>query len=452
MADTAVPAADPAGAEIAAGAGSSEAPPRRFVSTTQAALIGVGAMVGAGIFSLLGAAGAVAGAAVWISFVLAGIIAALQGYSFAKLGAKFPSAGGMLEYINQSFGFGHVATVSAWLGYSVNAIITAMVAVSFGSYASSVFTNSDPNWVKIFAVLVVVATTLLNILGSTIVARVQSVIVFVVVGILALFAVVTIANINPSYLAPSTYPSVQNILSSVALTFFAFLGFGVVTFTAKDLAEPSRQLPRAITIAIAVAAVIYVAVALGVFGTLTVDEVVKYGATAIAEAARPVLGNLGFLLMAVTALFATTGATNAGLYPMPGIASHLVGTGQFPPFMARILWGRVAVGLLVASVATILMVLLLDLNAIASLGSAVALGVFSLISLGHLRIRSATGARISLLIAGLVTALIALISFVFTTLIQEPASIFALVLIFVLAVIFDILWSRPTAHTTAATS
>ena len=84
-------------------------------------------MVGAGIFSLLGAAGAVAGAAVWISFLLAGLIAALQGYSFAKLGAKFPSAGGMLEYINQSFGYGHVSTVAAWLGYSVNAIITAMV-------------------------------------------------------------------------------------------------------------------------------------------------------------------------------------------------------------------------------------------------------------------------------------------------------------------------------------
>src|SRR3954451_24961051 len=109
------------------------------ISWIQAAFIGVGAMVGAGIFSLLGAAGEVAGAAVWISFLLAGVIAALQGYSFAKLGAKFPSAGGMLEYINQSFGLGHVATVSAWLGYSVNAIITAMVAVSFGSYASSVF-------------------------------------------------------------------------------------------------------------------------------------------------------------------------------------------------------------------------------------------------------------------------------------------------------------------------
>jgi amino acid transporter len=438
MTDSAVPVAAAANAET------SSSPPRRFVSTSQAAFIGVGAMVGAGIFSLLGSAGAIAGAAVWLSFLLAGVIAALQGYSFAKLGAKYPSAGGMLEYINQSFGFGHVSTVSAWLGYSVNAIITAMVAVSFGSYASSAFANNDPNAIKIFAVVLVIAMTLLNVAGSTLVARVQSLIVFVVVGILAVFAVVTILNINPELLAPRNYPSPQKILSSVALTFFAFLGFGVVTFTAKDLRSPSQQLPRAITIAIGIAMVVYIAVALGVFGTLTVDQVVQYGATAIAEAAKPVLGNLGYVLMTITALFATTGATNAGLYPMPGIAQHLTGTGQFPSFMSGKIFGA-SVGLIVAAAAVIAMVLLLDLNAIASIGSAVALTLFSMISLGHLRIRSQTGARVSVLIAGLVTSVIALVTFVVTSLIDEPASIVTIILILVFSVIFDLLWSRPVA-------
>jgi amino acid transporter len=445
MADTAVPAAQPAIPNSTAGGDKTSSPPRRYVSTTQAAFIGVASMVGAGIFSLLGAAGAVAGAAVWLSFLLAGTIAALQGYSFAKLGAKFPSAGGMLEYINQSFGYGHVSTVAAWLGYSVNAIITAMVAVSFGSYASSAFTNNDPNAAKGFAILLVGVMTLLNIAGSTIVARVQSVIVFIVVGILGLFAVVTILNVHPGYLDPAGYPSIQKIVSSVALTFFAFLGFGVVTFTAKDLANPARQLAGAVTIAITIAMVVYVAVALGVFGTLTVPQVIQYGPTAIAEAARPVLGDLGFLLITVTALFATTGATNSGLYPMPGIAQHLHSTGQFPAFMARNLWGRASVGLLVAAVAVVLMILVLNLDAIASIGSAVALAVFSLISIGHVIIRRQTGANIGLLILGLLTALIALITFVFTEVINEPATIATLVLIFVASVVFDILWSRPVA-------
>ena len=183
----------------------------RHVSTRQAAFIGVGAMVGAGIFSLLGAAGEVAGAAVWLSFLLAGGIATLQGYSFAKLGAKFPSAGGLLEYVNQGFGMGHIATTTAWLTYAANAIVTAMVAVSFGSYAASVV-DGGPGVEKAFAVGLVIAMTGLNVAGSSFVARVQSLIVFVVVGILAGFAVATIANMDPTLLAPSGYPGARDII------------------------------------------------------------------------------------------------------------------------------------------------------------------------------------------------------------------------------------------------
>src|SRR5262245_65826409 len=88
-------------------------------------------MVGAGIFALLGAAGEVAGAAVWVSFLLAGAVAGLQGYSFAKFGARYPSGAGLLEYVRRAYGDGHVTGVIAWLLLGANAIITGMVAVSF---------------------------------------------------------------------------------------------------------------------------------------------------------------------------------------------------------------------------------------------------------------------------------------------------------------------------------
>ena len=227
------PASSPAFASMA-----DASSPRTTISTPQAAFIGVAAMVGAGIFSLLGAAGEVAGAAVWLSFLLAGVIAALQGYSFAKLGSRYPSAGGLLEYVNRGFGAGHIATVVAWLVYIANGIVTAMVALSFGSYASTAFADGGAAATKGFAVALLIVMTGLNLAGSSVVARVQSLVVFIVIGILAGFAVVTIANVEPGYLAPSTYPGIRDIVSSVALTFFAFLGFGVVTFTAKDLGEP----------------------------------------------------------------------------------------------------------------------------------------------------------------------------------------------------------------------
>ena len=136
---------------------------RSYISWPQAAFIGVAAMVGAGIFSLLGAAGEVAGAAVWLSFALAGIIAGIQGYSFAKLGARYPSAAGLLEYVRQGFGDGHFTGIAAWMTYSVNTIVTAMVAVSFGSYASAMFANESKVWAKVFAALIVLIMVGVNI-------------------------------------------------------------------------------------------------------------------------------------------------------------------------------------------------------------------------------------------------------------------------------------------------
>ncbi|WP_214321734.1 APC family permease [Nonomuraea sediminis] len=412
----------------------------------QAAFIGVGAMVGAGIFALLGAAGEVAGSAVWLSFVLAGIVAILQGYSFAKLGAKYPSAGGLLEYVAKGFGEGHVTGVTAWLIYVANAIVTAMVAVSFGSYASAMFAGGNAGWAKAFSVLILLAMTAVNIVGSKLVAKAQTVIVYVVLGILVIFAVVTIANMQLSLLAPSGYPPFRDIVSSVALTFFAFLGFGIITFTAKDLPDPGRQLPKAMFLALGIATVIYVAIAVGVFGTLTAEQVIASGGTALAVAAEPSLGAAGYWMMSVTALFATAGATNAGLYPAPGLCERLAQTRQFPPLMARRLGGRASAGLLIVTAICIVLALAFNLDAIASIGSAVALLVFMFITIAHFRVRAQTGANVVMLALAVGTAGAVLLTFIFTTLIHEPASILTLLVILAVSIALDLGWKYRYTH------
>jgi amino acid transporter len=80
-----------------------------------AAFLGVGSMVGAGIFALLGEAGAVAGSAVWLSFLIAGIVAGLQGYAVAKLGARYPSSGGIVTFLLEGYGRGHITATTSWL-------------------------------------------------------------------------------------------------------------------------------------------------------------------------------------------------------------------------------------------------------------------------------------------------------------------------------------------------
>jgi amino acid transporter len=317
-----------------------------------------------------------------------------------------------------------------------------MVAVSFGSYASAAFADGSTTWIKVFAVLLVLAMTLLNIVGSQAVARTQTVIVYVVLTILTLFAVTTLANLDVDLLAFSGYPPLRDIVASVALTFFAFLGFGVVTFTAKDLADPSRQLPRAIYLALGIATTIYVAVALGVFGTLTADEVISSGGTALAVAAEPVLGRVGYWLMSVTALFSTAGATNAGLYPAAGLCEAMASMGQFPPLLGRRFGGRAPAGLLITAAVAIVLAVGFDLSSIASIGSAIALLVFTLITAAHFRVRGETGASTLVLGVAITSTVVVLLTFAFTTLVDEPATAVALAVIVLLSVALDLGWKR----------
>jgi len=274
------------------------------------------------------------------------------------------------------------------------------------------------------------------------VARTQTVVVYVVLTSLTVFAVTTLANLDPHLLAFSGYPSVRHIVSSVALTFFAFLGFGVITFTAKDLENPRRQLPRALFLALGIATVIYVAVSLGVFGTLTVEKVIASGGTALAVAAQPVLGQAGFWLMTVTALFATSGATNAGLYPAAGLCEQMATIGQFPPLLGRRLADRLPVGLALTAAVAIILAAGFNLTSIASIGSTIALLVFGLVSVGHLRVHSETGAKLWLLILAVASTAAVLVTFIATTLVHEPATIVVLAIIIVLSVGIDLWWKR----------
>ena len=292
------------------------------MSVRGAAFLGIGAMVGAGIFALLGEAGAVAGSAVWLSFLLAGVVSALLGYTVVKMGVRFPSSGGLIAYLMEGFGNGRLVGVASWLGYfAAIVIVCSMVAVSFGSYATSLFIGNDAagGWDNLFTTLVVLAMAGINVVGSKIVDQAQSLIVVVLLAVFAVFIAVTIVDVDWGLLAFSTYPSFNDIIASVALTFFAYLGFSVITFAAGDLRDPARELPRAMYLALGVTTVLYVLISFGVFGTLTVTEVIGYGETAIAEAARPTLGDAGFTMMAIAALLATSSSVNATLYAAGGL-------------------------------------------------------------------------------------------------------------------------------------
>ena len=415
------------------------------MSVRGAAFLGIGAMIGAGIFALLGEAGAVAGSAVWLSFLLAGIVAALLGYTVVKLGVRYPSSGGLIAYAMAGFGNGRLVGIASWLGYfSAIVIVGAMVAVAFGSYATSLFVGDDAAgwWDNLFTTLVIVLCVGINFVGSRVVDRAQSLIVFLLLIVFAIFIAVTIVDIDWSLLSPDGYPSYSTILASVALTFFAYLGFSVITFAVGDLRDPARELPLAMYIALGVTAITYILISLGVFGTLTVDEVVGYGETAIAEAARPALGDAGFTMMAIAALLATSSSVNATLYASGGLTAMLAQERQFPPFFGRDSTLGPHAGVLVTAALMLVVANLVDLSAIASVGSAISLLIFLLVGAAGYKLRAEIGARTAIVIAAILVTAVVLVAFAVDTFRNAPETFSAILAIALLAVVLDAVWKR----------
>ena len=197
-------------------------PPSAHISVVGAAFLGIGAMIGAGIFALLGEAAVVAGSAVWLSFLLAGAVTTLLAYNVVRLGIRYPSSGGLIEYLMRGFGNGRLLGIASWLGYAAAfVIVCSMVAVSFGSYATSLFVGDDAwsGWDNVFTSLLVVAMAAINMVGATFVSRVASVMVVVLLGVFAIFVWVTIADVDFDMLAFSTYPGFSDIIASIAVSF-----------------------------------------------------------------------------------------------------------------------------------------------------------------------------------------------------------------------------------------
>jgi len=426
---------------------SPEAHPRRM-SVSGAAFLGVGAMVGAGIFALLGEAGALAESAVWLSFLLGGVVAVLLGYTVSKLSCRFPSKGGLVAYLHEGFGDSHVTGSASWLFYLAGVIVTAMVALSFGSYASALLLPEDAAavWVKVFATVAVVAMALVFVIGPNAVGRLQSLIVVVLLAVFAVFIVVTIGEADFGLLAVATYPPLTDIVSAVALTFFAYLGFAVIATTAESLDDPVRSVPRATYIALAITISLYVLISVGVYGTLTVAEVIASGDTALAAAAEPALGQAGYTMMAIAALLATASSVNANLFAAGNLTANLAQTREFPPVFGKPARVLGTMGVVITVGLVLILALFLDLSTIADVGSAVALAIFTLVGIAAIRLRRETDSNLFILLAAVTATFAVLVLFAIDTAREAPRTFAAMLVVGAIAVVLDLIWKsqRPS--------
>jgi len=388
---------------------SATAPQGKPMTVIAAASLGIGSMIGAGIFALMGEAGAIAGSAVYLSFILAGVIALLSGYSLAKLGVRYPAAGGIVEYLVQSFGVGLFSGAIGIMLYISALVALALIAKTFGSYAVTLFNAGKDShlWVNGFANGIIILFVLINLRGAGSVARWEKPIVAIKVLVLIGFAVVGLIFSRPELLSPALYPDAKMVMYSLAITFFAFEGFRVITNAAEDMPDPARTLPRAIMLSIILVMLLYIAVALAVFGNLDVNQVIQAKDFALAEAAKPVFGATGFTIVAIAALISTASSINANLYAVTNVTYQLAKDGELPCEFGEPI-GHSREGLVISGALIILMTDLMPLSEIAAVGSIAILIVHLIVHVGHLRVRDETHASLIILLLVIVTVLAAI--------------------------------------------
>ncbi len=373
-----------------------------------AVFLGIGSMVGAGIFVLLGEAGAIAGNLVWISFIFGGIIALLSGYSLAKLASTYPSRGGIVEYLVQCYGEGIFSGSISLLFYLSAMVAIAMVAKTFGTYASMMMGSYSIFWANIYSIGILLFFALINLAGSSLIAKSENIIVIIKLSIIIIFTIVVFFYVKPELLSIKDAPPVINIFSSIALTFFAYEGFRVITNTAEDMENPSETMLKSMFIAIGFVMILYVGVTFAVFGNLSLPEIIKAQDYALAEAARPAFGQVGFTIMAVAALISTASSINANLYAITNVTYQMAKNGELPEVYERNMWHS-SEGLIISTIFLICFVLFFRLDEIAAIGSISILFIHALVHIGHLLKIEKTGASKILIGLAILTIVIAIV-------------------------------------------
>jgi len=369
---------------------------KKAFNTLSAVMLGIGSMVGAGIFIVIGQAGAIAGNLVWVSFIFGGIAALLSGYSLAKLALRYPSRGGIIEYLVQGFGEGIFSGSAGVLFYFSQLIAITAVAKSFGAYAGT-FLPHIPYGDNLFALGIVALFVLINLVGAALVAKSENIIVSIKVTILVLFTVIAMFYIKPQLLSVSHMPPMKEMFFAVGLTFFAYQGFSVITNTVEDMQDPSHTMMRSIIITISLVGLLYILTSVAVLGNLPLAEVVKTKDYALAEAAKPIFGEWGFKIMAATALLATASAINATLYAATEIGYTMAKNGDLPENYTYNMYNSYE-GLVISGLLIIPMILFLNLAEVTTIAALVVLIIQGITHVGHLLRIKETGANFFLVL------------------------------------------------------
>lgn len=393
------------------------------VSLWGAVAIGVGGMVGGGIFAVLGLAVMLSGGATPLSFAIAGVVALLTAYSYAKLSVAYPSRGGTVIFLDKAFGVDLLTgglNNLLWISYIVT---LSLYTVAFANYAGTFFAATGSLWQHLLISLGILIPTVLNLTSAALVSKTEIYVVFVKLMILLAVVVMGIGGVNMAALSPHTWGSLSSIVGGGMMIFVAYEGFELIANTAPDVTNYKKNLPRAYYLSVGFVLLLYLLIAVVTVGVLTPEQIAKASDFALAEAAKPSLGNWGFHLVAVSAVLATFSAINATLYGSARLAYTIAEENELPAFLEKKVWNQPIMGLLLTAAFSLVLANSVNLSSISTMGSAGFLILFAAVNAANFVKASEIGSNRAVAGLGFLGCSFALVSLLWHSLQNEPSQL-----------------------------
>lgn len=412
------------------------------IGLKEAMSIGIGGMVGGGIFAVLGLAVTLAKGGTPIAFLFAGIIALVTSYSYVKLSLTYPDRGGTVKFINQGFGnsvFSGGINNLLWLSYI---IMLSLYASAFGSYAPNLFSIVDKSTdFHIYASFVILAASAINYFSIKVVGEIESYAVIIKLSILLAFVAIgmygLIDNPNLSQLSPGNWEKPLLLITGGMVIFVAYEGFELIANAAPDIENPEKNIPLAYYCSVGFVIVLYIVIAAVTVGSLPFDKIAASKDYVLAEAARPLLGNIGFTIITIAALISTFSAINASLYGGSRVSYEIAEDDELPRQLTYHFWNQ-PIGLFITAVLTLMLSNTLNLESISTAGSIGFLIIFATVNLAGYKLADNTGSNKIIPMNGFILCLLASIVLIYQQLTANTIGV--MITAFILLFCFTAEW------------
>ena len=415
----------------------------RTISLIGAISIGIGGMVGGGIFAVLGEAVSLAHGATFVAFFTAGLVAILTSYSYAKLSVHYQNRGGTVVFIDNAFKknlFSGSVNLMLWLSYLVT---ISLYATAFASYGGTFFQHSTTPYIKQGLIFIAIfLPTFINLVSASFVSKSESIIVFIKITLLILIIVSGANYIDIQRLSPTHWEAPLGIVTAGMIIFVAYEGFELIANSAEDIKNPTVNLPRAFYGSVIFVILLYVLISIVTVGVVPESQLLEAKDYALAIAAKPALGEVGFTIVAIAALLSTFSAINATIYGNARLGFFLANEGELPKILGQEKKNIPTLGVWVTSILSFFLAISISLTEIAIIASAGFLLIFAIVNISAFKLAKEINANRIITLFAILCSVLALTTLLFHTYTSNPKAVVIFIIFMTFSLLFELIYGR----------